>query len=264
MVSEVYTYLQQKTELLFTEIVKVEGQERIIVDLKKFNTLSLALKRRIIRKSIEVIKGNLYSINFAHNNEILKLSEYQSGEKEIYLPENLRAKKSYNQLIIYRKRISKNWVDEISMPWEYNILISGKTKIKALDIEFETRILDSAEIKSSLYFNGKKPKGEFIEFIDYDKVKFPLKLRNRRIGDRFYPLKMIGEKKVKDYFIDNKIPKSHRDLVPILVDSENKIIWIVGMRMDNRVKITSASKKLLYLKMNIKTKSILASLLYDI
>lgn len=264
MVSEVYTYLQQKTELLFREIVKVEGQERIIVDLKKFNTLSLALKRRIIRKSIEVIKGNLYSINFAHNNEILKLSEYQSGEKEVYLPENLRAKKSYNQLIIYRKRVFKNWVDEISTPWEYNILISGKTKIKALDIEFETRILDSAEIKSSLYFDEKKPKGEFIEFIDYDKVKFPLKLRNRRIGDRFYPLKMIGEKKVKEYFIDNKIPKSHRDLVPILVDSENKIIWIVGMRMDNRVKITSASKKLLYLKMNIKTKSILASLLYDI
>ncbi|PIY33191.1 MAG: hypothetical protein COZ07_03080 [Candidatus Infernicultor aquiphilus] len=95
-------------------------------------------------------------------------------------------------------------------------------------------------------------------------MKFPLKLRNRRIGDRFYPLKMIGEKKVKEYFIDNKIPKSHRDLIPILVDSENKIIWIVGMRMDNRVKITSTSKKLLYIKMNIKTKSILASLLYDI
>jgi len=264
MISEVSIYLQQKTELLFTEIVKVEGQERIIIDLTKFNTLALALKRRIIRKSIEVIKGNLYSINFSHNNEILKISEYQSGEKEVYLPDNLRAKKSYNQLIIYKKRISKNWVDEISIPWEYNILISGKTNIKALGIDFETKIIDSVEIKPSLYFKGKKPKGEFIEFIDYDKVKFPLKLRNRRIGDRFYPLKMLGEKKVKEYFMDNKIPKSHRDLIPILVDSENKIIWIVGMRMDDRVKISSTSKKILYIKMNIKTKNRLSSLWYDI
>ncbi|GAI94150.1 unnamed protein product, partial [marine sediment metagenome] len=43
----------------------------------------MALKRRIIRKSIEVVKGNLHSISFRHNKEILKLTEYQLGEKEI-------------------------------------------------------------------------------------------------------------------------------------------------------------------------------------
>ncbi|GAJ23058.1 unnamed protein product, partial [marine sediment metagenome] len=94
--------------------------------------------------------------------------------------------------------------------------------------------------------------GKFLEFIDYNKVKLPLKLRNRRSGDRFYPLNMKGLKKVKDFFIDNKIPKSYRDLIPILVDSEDRIIWIVGMRLDDRVKINSDTKKVLCVKTKIK------------
>lgn len=213
----------------------------------------MVFKRRIIRRSIEVIKGNLYSINFAHNDEVLKLTEYQSGEKEIHLPDNLRAKKIYNQLIIYKKKIFKDHQEETSAPWEYNLSVLGQTEIKPLGIEVKVKILDSTGVKTSQYSNRKKSDSEFVEFIDYNKAKYPLKLRNRRVGDKFYPLKMAGVKKVKEFFIDNKVPKSHRDLIPLLVDSEGKIIWIVGMRLDDRVKITSNTKKILYIK--IKTKS---------
>ncbi len=252
IISEVSVYLNQETELLFKEIVGQENPEMVIIDLKKFSSLPLALKRRIIRKSIEVVKGNLYSISFRHNNEILKLTEYQLGEKEISLPDNLMAKKIYSKIMIYKKRISKDQKEEVPTPWEYNILIPGKTEIKSLNIEVEIKILDSANIKSSLYFTKKKSKGEFVEFIDYNKVIPPIKLRNRRSGDRFYPLKMKGLKKVKDFFIDNKIPKGYRNLIPILVDSEDKIIWIMGMRLDNRVKINFDTKKVLCIKTKIK------------
>ena len=252
IISEVSVYLNQEIELLFKEVARRESPEMVIIDLKKFTSLPLALKRRIIRKSIEVVKGNLCSISFRHSNEILKLTEYQLGEKEIYLPDNLMAKKIYNKMMIYKKRISKDQTEEISTSWEYDILIPGKTEIKSLGIKVEIIILDSVNIKSSLYFTRKKSKGEFLEFIDYNKVKPPLKLRNRRSGDKFYPLKMGGLKKAKDFFIDNKIPKSHRDLIPILVDNEDQIIWIMGMRLDDRVKINSDTKKVLCVKTNIK------------
>jgi len=252
IVSEVSAYLNQETELLFKEIVRRENSEMVIIDLKKCTFLPLVLKRRIIRKSIEAVKGNLYSINFIHNNEILKLTEHQSGEKEIYLPGDLRVKKIYNKIIIYKRKIYEVRTDKMLAPWEYDILAPGKTKIKSLDIEVEIKILDSTKIKSSLYFNKKNPIREFREFIDYKKVKLPLKLRNRRRGDRFYPLKMKGLKKVKDFFIDNKVPKSNRALIPILVDSEDKIIWIMGMRLDDRVKVNPDTKKMLYIKTKIK------------
>ena len=252
IISEVSAYLNQETELLFKEVARRESPETVIIDLEKFTSLPLALKRRIIRKSIEVVKGNLYSVSFRHNNEILKLTEYQLGEKEIYLPDNLRAKKIYNKIMIYKKRISKDQTEEIPTPWEYDILIPGETEIKSLGIKVEIIILDSADIKSSLYFTRKESKGKFLEFIDYNKVKPPLKLRNRRRGDKFYPLKMKGLKKIKDFFIDNKIPKGCRDSIPILVDSEDKIIWIMGMRLDDRVKINSDTKKVLRVKTKIK------------
>ncbi|MBE3127508.1 MAG: tRNA lysidine(34) synthetase TilS [Candidatus Atribacteria bacterium] len=252
IISEVSAYLNQETELFFKEVVRRESPEMVIIDLKKFTSLPLALKRRIIRKSIEVVKGNLYSISFRHSNEILKLTEYQLGEKDIYLPDNLMAKKIYNKIMIYKKRISKDQIEEIPTSWEYDILIPGKTEIKSLGLKVEIKILDSTDIKSSLYFTRKKSKGKFLEFIDYNKVKLPLKLRNRRSGDRFYPLKMEGLKKIKDFFIDNKIPKGYRDLIPILVDSEDQIIWVMGMRLDDRVKITSDTKKVLRVKTKIK------------
>ena len=252
IVSEVSAYLNQETELLFKEVARRENPETVIIDLRKFISLPLALKRRIIRKAIEVVKGNLCSISFRHNSEILKLTEYQLGEKEIYLPDDLRVNKIYNKMIIYKKRISEDQTDEIPATWEHNISIPGKTEIKSLGIKVEIEKLDPADIRSSLYFTRKKSKGEFLEFIDYNKVKPPLKLRNRRIGDKFYPLKMKGLKKVKDFFIDNKIPKAYRGLIPILVDSEDQIIWIMGMRLDDRVKINSDTKKVLCIKTKIK------------
>jgi len=200
-----------------------------------------------------VIIGNLNSISFAHNDEILRLIENQSGEKEIYLPNNLRIKKVYNQLIIYKNKIFKPHPIDKSTFWEYNLSVPGYTEIKPLGIKVETKILDFINVKTSLHYNREKSDSEFAELIDYNKVKHPLKLRNRRTGDRFYPLNMRGEKKVKDFFIDNKVPKSNRDLIPILVDGDGKIIWIVGMRLDERVKITSNTKKALHI--NIKTKN---------
>src|SRR5665648_463617 len=142
IISEVSVYLNQETELLFKEVARRESPETVIIDLKKFTSLPLALKRRIIRKSIEVVKGDLYSISFRHNNEILKLTEYQLGEKEIYLPDNLMVKKIYNKIMIYKKSVSKDQTERIPITWEYDILIPGKTEIKFLGIKVEIKKLD--------------------------------------------------------------------------------------------------------------------------
>ncbi len=84
--------------------------------------------------------------------------------------------------------------------------------------------------------------------IDFDKIKFPIKIRNKRYGDKFFPVNMQGVKKVKKYFIDKKIPKDQRNMIPLLVDGEENIICIIGLRLDNRVKIKKTTKKILYLK----------------
>lgn len=80
-------------------------------------------------------------------------------------------------------------------------------------------------------------------FIDAEKLVFPMVLRFRQDGDRFIPLGMNTFKKLSDYLIDAKVPLPLKDQVPVLVNGNGEIVWIAGMRTDNRYKVTGTTKK---------------------
>ena len=80
-------------------------------------------------------------------------------------------------------------------------------------------------------------------FVDADKLVFPMLLRFRQDGDRFIPLGMTTYKKLSDYLIDAKVPLPLKDQVPVLENGNGEIVWIVGMRTDNRYKVTGTTKK---------------------
>ena len=77
---------------------------------------------------------------------------------------------------------------------------------------------------------------------DYDKLKFPLKIRTWKDGDRFIPLGMKQYKKVSDFFIDIKLDVFSKEKT-FLLCSDDKIIWIVGHRIDDSFRITTKTKK---------------------
>ena len=70
----------------------------------------------------------------------------------------------------------------------------------------------------------------FICRLSSSEVKLPLIVRTRKMGDRISVKGLIGTKKVKDIFIDNKIEKKSRDIWPIVVDSLGRIVWIPGLK----------------------------------
>jgi tRNA(Ile)-lysidine synthase len=80
--------------------------------------------------------------------------------------------------------------------------------------------------------------------MDYESLRFPLKMRNFRPGDRFHPLGVRGTQKLKDFFINHKVPRFERPKVPLLISGE-MIAWIAGYRIDERVKVTEKTKKVL-------------------
>ena len=248
IISEVSEYLQKETEEAFCKVTNKENTEKVIIDLGKLNLLSLAIKRRIIRKSIKVIKGNLYDIHFKHIHQIMELINCQSGEKRLELPDRIIIKKRYDHLIVFKEKQIVENKKIITSDWEYGLSTPGKEKIKSLRITIETKVMNLSEVKPLEFSKKNKSYSEFTELIDFDKVKFPIKIRNKRHGDRFFPLKMNGSKKVKKYFIDKKIPKGQRNLIPLLVDDEEKIICVLGLRLDNRVKIEKTTEKILYVK----------------
>ena len=85
-------------------------------------------------------------------------------------------------------------------------------------------------------------------FLDADKVRFPLILRNPRPGDRFVPLGMAGHRKLKDFFIDLKVPSEERAITPILVQ-EGILVAVCGHRVDERFKVTPRTERILKITM---------------
>lgn len=83
--------------------------------------------------------------------------------------------------------------------------------------------------------------------IDYQKISYPLKIRKWKPGDHFYPLGMKRMKKLSDYFIDNKYSKFDKENIFIL-ESDGKIVWIIGDRIDDRFKITGSTAEGLLIK----------------
>ena len=80
--------------------------------------------------------------------------------------------------------------------------------------------------------------------LDEGKVVMPLTIRNVKPGDRFQPLGMQGEKKIKDFFIDEKVPLRERKRIPLVLCNE-VVAWVGGMRIDHRLRVTENTRKIL-------------------
>lgn len=85
-------------------------------------------------------------------------------------------------------------------------------------------------------------KDQLKAYVDTEKLIFPLVLRGWQAGDRFKPMGMNSFKKLSDFFIGQKIPLGSKDQVPILLNGNGEVIWVAGLRQDNRYKLTENTK----------------------
>lgn len=215
----------------FNEL-KMEGDKKeLCFEISKLNELPLSLKRRILRYAIKEIKGSLRRINFAHMEAIVGIMKSPSPNLKISLPGSLKVYKEYDRL-----RFALASKGEISFYQEFNIL-PKEIRIPEIERKIEIEALDWD--KACLLLMNKN-----FAFIDFEKLKFPLIVRNWRKGDRFQPLGTRGFKKVKDFLIDIKLPLDQRKKIPIVFFGDF-IAWIVGQRIDDRVKVTNSTKKVI-------------------
>ena len=213
-------------------IYRVQGIEKI------YNKLISQKKNKLLIKDQDVYRININDLLNETSPKIVLyelLSEFEfydidaifkslsSSSGKEFFNANYYLIKDRNTLII-SKHITNN-----------SILIYEKTKkiSNPCNISFKTVMCDTVsfqnKIKTDLY-------------IDYSKLKFPLLIRSWKKGDRFKPLGMKGFKKVSDYFIDEKFSLIEKRKARLLI-SDNKVVGIIGERLDERFKLVGDSKK---------------------
>jgi tRNA(Ile)-lysidine synthase len=79
-------------------------------------------------------------------------------------------------------------------------------------------------------------------------LAFPLAVRSRRPGDRFRPLGQSGRKKLQDFLVDRKIPRDSRDSLPLVVDGNDRIVWVVGQAVAEDFRVTEPARGVILLK----------------
>lgn len=114
--------------------------------------------------------------------------------------------------------------------------------IKKSDSEIESPVRLKFEL-SERQENLRTGKNKIIA--DLSKLTFPLKVRKWKEGDVFHPFGMKGKKKVSDLMVDLKIPKHKKEFVYILEDNKQNIIWVIGVRADNRFKVDESTRETL-------------------
>ena len=163
------------------------------------------LKKVIYSVLYKVYKENINEINDQNITSIMKIIRSKKPNLSIDLKNNIIAVKKYNNLEIKNKIEEKDY------------------KIK-LDSTIKTRFGNISIIPSSNLTNN------YICYLNSNEIKLPLYIRNRKQGDFIEVLGLNGKKKVKDIFIDEKINKEDRNSYPILVDSNDTILWIPGIK----------------------------------
>ena len=232
-------YLIKEAEKKLKDLTVSKDKHIYSLGLKEFNKLHISMKKRVLRSAIEKVKGNLKEIGSTHIESIIKVADKKTVGLSIDLPGHIIAGLGYNSIDIKVKEVTKNKIK--NEDFEYKLNIGEVTSLEVLDASMEAEILPTSEMHVDKYNNHTI-------YIDYNKVVGSLTIRNRRSGDKFKPLGMKGSKKIKDYFIDQKVPKEVRNKIPLVCD-EKGIIWILGYRMSENYKVDMKTDKVIKLSL---------------
>jgi tRNA(Ile)-lysidine synthase len=227
---------QHVDEVLQSSFIQSQ-QDRILLKIAYINKLPSAIRWRLFKTLLESLNPAKNGFSLIHVKSLDNLAQKCESGKRVSLPLGIEARREYDDLILERKKVCSN-----QTKYEYTMNIPGSIYVK----ERKLTIRSELTTKENVDFSGKNK-----VYLDLDKIKKPLTIRDRRDGDWFQPLGMQGRQKMKTFFIDHKIPRCERDMKVLLVD-QISVIWIENMHLSDRVKITAETKNVLKLEiMNV-------------
>jgi len=236
-------WLEDVVNPFFEKAVLHVQEDHIALSIHMVNRYHVALQRRIIRMAIEKIKGNLRRIRFVNIDSVIGLLGNSQAYGNIDLPDGIRIQKNRDNLNIFREN---NALCDLKLKSESSDTSTFEYKIESPDSVFIKEI--RAHIKFTEMSIENVPDyrytGQYTNLFDKDILNFPMVLRNFRPGDAFKPLGAGGTQKLKKYFIDKKVPRNERIKCPLLL-SGGKIIWVVGHRIDESVKVRPSTRNVL-------------------
>lgn len=247
--------LERKASFVNHNIGRDELEPAVRLHIPTLLDFHAAVQREIILRAIATVSGSRKDLSSVHVTEVLELCQKQSG-REVHLPYDVVARREFDWICLDcggRKHmeagsscVPKAQLQECGKELE----VSGE----ALEtIAFSKEALEVAlgepeellRIKVFSY-NGKSaeiPKKPYTKWLDYDKIKEGFCIRTRKERDYFISDTLGHHKKLKTYFIDEKISASKRDRMWLLAQ-DSQVLWLIGGRISEHIKVTEKTKQI--------------------
>ncbi len=210
-----------------------EADGRLTLRRSALSSVPPSVRKLVLREATRRARGDLSGIGSHHIEAVIELAASESSHGELSLP-GVHVRVQADDVLL--ARAPETPVE----PWAVAVDV-GETEVPDPAMTLRLAI---AEQQPSMDREDR-----WLETADADRVEFPLQLRSRRAGDRFTPLGLDSPIKLKDFLINEQVPYYDRDRLPLLCDRD-KIVWAVGVRLSNEVRITEGTRR--YLTMHAR------------
>lgn len=220
--------LEQLTETAYARLARREPCA-VLLDLEAVAREPRGLRLRLYRRALLELRGDLKRIGLAHLEAIDRLIASDRPHSSLKLPGDCFVARSYGNLGFQALEASTDPGWELAVAGEGSYPIPGGGRLLVQRVPRPLKL---------------DPGSRRVAYLCPRQAPFPWMLRGFAPGDRFTPLGMSGALKVKDLFINEKIPLQQRCRIPLLV-SRGRILWIAGVRMGDEARVTAAADAVL-------------------
>ena len=230
ILQEADAYIQKQVLSIASRIMKKQDK-RVSISISQLRNEDLFMQKQLLLYALTSVTESRKDVGHGHIQSILKLLE-KEGNGRLSLPHHTMVRKEYDCLWMY----SEQEMDSQVLDWSY------ETQIISLEDEEEIKQRFSLENREQIM--DLIPEKAYTKWFDYDRIKSGLVRRHRMQGDFLTINDAYARKSLKEYMIENKIPRELRDCLWVFADGSH-VIWIPGYRISSYYKVTKETKRIL-------------------
>lgn len=244
---ELQEYMQEQVEAAYQECAQEHFEKAcwIQIQQKSFETFPELIKKMVIRKGMEQVGGKKRDLSHKHVDVMMELMNKQVG-RTLDLPYEMHAKRNYEGIRLEKQRtysFGEEKKAEIMQECMSELNIPGETILADRNLKLRCKILEKPKNLSIKDI----PQKIYTKWFDYGIIKSSLYIRTRQAGDTIVIDEKGHQKKLKNWFVDEKIPKEVRDSQLLLAEN-NEILWVLGHRMSQAYQVKQSTKWILQIE----------------
>ena len=214
----------------------------IVIDVPALRACPAPLARRIVRTATQLAAPDHF-IGFDAVDAVLELTDKLCETRRVDVP-GQRVERCGETIVLRSRRGRAVATDDPkTAPFSYALEIPGGVVLGEVACQISAELAPSGVVEG--HFLGRPDQVA----VAAAALAGPLTVRSRHHGDVFRPLGLRGHKKLQDFFVDRKVRRAQRDRVPLVVDRQNRIVWVAGYAVSEEFRVTDPGKPVVILRM---------------